>query len=345
VETFSFNNSTIKDVAARADVSIATVSRALNNPDTIKPETLKRIQNAITELNYRRNDQARSLKAKQSKLVGVLIPDILNPFFARIVRGVENFLNQNDFTAIICDSEEDSFKEERYISRLLEQRIEGLIFIPAHEKSIAANYMAKSKIPTVYIDRYISNEIDSVKCNNFSGISLLVAQFIKEGYTKIASIAGPLNTLPGRERYDAFLQVMKNNGLNVNKDYLKISDFSMEGGFKEAKALLSMKSPPEAIIVHNNTMAIGALRAIKQMGLKIPSQIAISAFDEVNLYDLMQPSLTIVIQPAEEMGKVAAKMLINRMSGKLAIPAQEIIFEPNLIVGESTINLRIHDDI
>jgi LacI family transcriptional regulator len=336
MDTYTSLNPTIRDVALKAKVSVATVSRALNEPDSLRPETLGKVQEAIEKLQYRRNDQARGLKAMQSLLVGIVIPDILNPFFARVVRGAEALLSQNEFTTIICDSEESPAREQKYLSRLLERRVQGLIFIPALEKCETVDRLSRSRLPVVYVDRYFSNDCDSVKGNNYSGISLLVTQLVQEGYRRIAAIAGPLDTLPGRERFDAFRRVAENHGLQSSPEMIRVSDFTIEGGYRSMMALLRSESPPEAVVVHNNTMAIGALRAIRELGLKIPGEIAISAFDEVSLAELVDPSLTIVVQPAEEMGRAAAKILIDRIAGGMSQPTQEIVFEPKLIVGGST---------
>ncbi len=327
---------TARDVAQKAGVSVATVSRALNNPQSLKSETLSRVERAIRALHYQRNDQARGLKANQSRLIGIMIPDILNPFFARIVRGAESLLGENGFTAIICDSEENAEREQRYLGRLLQRRVEGLIMIPSLEKSAVVGTLAKSGLPIVYVDRYFTRECDSVKGDSFSGISLLVGQLITAGYRRIAAICGPLTTLPGRERFDAFQQYLESHGLTILPEHIRVSDFSIEGGYREMIALMNAPVKPQAVVVHNNTMAIGALRAIREMGLRIPNDIAIAAFDEVNLADLVDPPLTVVVQPAEEMGRAAARMLVDRINGNVSLRVQEVVFEPRLIIGRSS---------
>ena len=186
------------------------------------------------------------------------------------------------------------------------------------------------------MDRYFSRECDSVKGDSFSGISLLVGQMITAGYSRIAAICGPLTTLPGHERFDAFQQYLGSHGLAALPEHVRVSDFSIEGGYREMMALMSTPEKPQAVVVHNNTMAIGALRAIRELGLRIPDDIAIAAFDEVNLADLVDPPLTVVVQPAEEMGRAAATMLVDRINGNVSLRVQEVVFEPRLIVGRSS---------
>jgi DNA-binding LacI/PurR family transcriptional regulator len=327
---------TIRDVAIKANVSVATVSRAINKPTALKPETLKKVHQAMKALGYTPNIIARSLKMKRSSMVGIIIPNILNIFFAQIIRGAEKVFSDFNLTTVIFDSEENSFKESRYLHEILERRFDGLIIVPSKENTEIPRIIKEKQFPVVFADRYFSNEYDSIKGNNFSGISLLVSHLVSRGYKKIGAIAGPLETLPGRERHTAFLESMSNHGLEVKDEYIKITNFSIEDGYRKMKNLLTLEDLPEAVVMANNFLGVGALRAIKEGGLKIPHDIAIAVFDEVYLADLTDPPLTVVVQPAEEIGKVAANMLIERINGDISTPPREIILEPMLIVRRST---------
>jgi LacI family transcriptional regulator len=328
---------TIRHVAKKANVSVATVSRAINSPESVRPETLRKVQSAIQSLGFSPNIIARSLKVKESRLIGIIIPDIMNPFFARIVRGAENVLSDHNLTAIICDSEENQLKEDRYLLNLFERRVDGLIIIPSKENSKIPQLIGKKTIPIIFVDRYFSNEYDSIKGNNFSGISLLVSHLVSRGYTRIGIINGPLETLPGRERAEAFLKALSLHGIGKINGYTESGDFTSEDGYRIMKNYLQLKKPPEAVVAANNFIGVGALRAIKEQGLKVPDDIGIVVFDEVHLADLADPPLTVVVQPAEEMGKRAALLLIERIQGQNSVPHREIVFEPLLIVRESTV--------
>jgi DNA-binding LacI/PurR family transcriptional regulator len=327
---------TMRDVAIKAKVSVATVSRAINKPNTVKPETLKKVHQAMKALEYTPNIIARSLKIKRSSMVGIIVPNILNIFFAQIIRGAEKVFSDYNLTTVIFDSEENSFKENKYLHEILERRFDGLIIVPSKENTKIPRIIKEKQFPVVFADRYFSNEYDSIKGNNFSGISLLVSHLVSRGYKKIGNIAGPLETLPGRERHTAFLESMSNHGLEVRDEYIKITNFSIEDGYRKMKNLLTLEDLPEAVVMANNFLGVGALRAIKEGGLKIPHDIAIAVFDEVYLADLTDPPLTVVVQPAEEIGKVAANMLIERINGDISTPPREIILEPMLIVRRST---------
>ncbi len=327
---------TMRNVAKIAKVSVATVSRAINMPEMLKSETLQKVRKAIRTLAYSPNSIARSLKINKSCLVGIIIPDILNPFFAKIVRSAQTILNDYNFTAIICDTEENSKKEDKFLCNLFEKRVDGLIVIPSKEDSKMPNLILEKGIPTVFVDRYFSNAFDSIKGNNYSGIALLVSHLTTRGYKKIGIINGPMETLPGRERYDAFLKALSIHKLDKINDYIKTSDWTIEDGYRLMKEIISLKSLPDGIVITSNLLSVGALRAIKEKGLKIPDDIGIAVFDEVYLADLANPPLTVVVQPAEEMGKEAARILIERISGNTSMPKREIVFEPRLIIREST---------
>jgi DNA-binding LacI/PurR family transcriptional regulator len=327
---------TIRDVAIKANVSVATVSRALNKPNSLKPSTLEKVQKAMKVLEYTPNIIARSLKTKRSSMVGIIIPNILNLFFAQIVRGAERVLSEYGYFSVIFDSEEDSLKENRYLHEILERRFDGLIIVPSKENTEIPVIIKEKPFPVVFADRYFSKEYDSIKGNNYSGIYSLVSHLISRGYKKIGTITGPPETLPGRERHCAFIQSMSNHGLEVKEEYIKIGDFSIEDGYRKMKEIMNLEDLPEAVVMANNFLGVGALRAIKERGLKVPQDIAMVVFDEVYLADLADPPLTVVVQPAEEIGKIAANILIERINGDVSTPPREVILEPVLIVRGST---------
>ncbi len=327
---------TIKDVAREAGVSIATVSRALNSPDLLTPSTRKKVELAVKRLGYERNLIASSLKSRKSTLIGFIVADIQNPFFVRIIKSAERLLAGEGYTTIICDSEEDPEKEIAYIKDLFSRRIDGLIVIPSIEHNPIIQALKRRDVATVFVDRYLSDDFDCIKSNNYAGMSLLISHLVERGYTDIALIAGPLGTLSGRERYEAYLNIMRRYHLPVRESWVQISDFSLEGGYEAAQDLLADARRPETIIASNNLTGIGALRAIHYAGLSVPDDIGLVIFDEVMLGDVTRPPLTVVVQPAEEMGMEAAKLLIGRMKGTMKTPPQLIVHEPKLVVRRST---------
>lgn len=227
---------TINEIAKEANVSIATVSRAINAPETVSALTLNRIQNAIEKMGYAPNKIARSLKSQASKTVGLITSDIINPFLVKIIKGAEKKLFDAGYTPIICDSEENIKKENRYLRDLIERRIDGLILIPVLERLTAPPII--KNIPTVFVDRSLSSACDCVKGNNYSGISLLVNHLYGKGHRNIAFIGGPETSLVGKERNDAFTKITGELGLAIPKDFVINSDFTVSGGYETTCDLL-----------------------------------------------------------------------------------------------------------
>jgi DNA-binding LacI/PurR family transcriptional regulator len=323
---------TVHDVAKLAGVSSATVSRAVNTPAVVSPETLDRITRAIAKLGYAPNRIARSLKARASDTVGVIIPDITNPFLVKIVKGVEKTLSAAGYTPILCDTEESSDKEERYLTDLMERRIDGVVLVPAMDSRAAVRILKKRGLPAVFVDRSISPDFDCVKSNNISGLSLLVSHLIQLGRTSIRMIGGPQATVVGRERNDAFRMLMDRYQLARDETSLVPGDFTIEGGYRLAVEMLKERPLPQAIISANNLMGIGALKAIREAGLKLPSDLDLVVFDELgDMGELLDPPLTFVRQPALEMGAQAATLLLERMRGNATRAPRSVIFEPVLV--------------
>ncbi len=330
------SSSTIRDVAEIAGVSLATVSRAMNSPKHLSPETLKRVTAAIHSVGYRPNFVARSLKSRKSRLVGLIVSDILNPFFVGIVKSAERLLTQEGYTAIICDSEENSGRELHYLNDLASRRIDGLLMIPALEHNVLPRTLKHLNIPTVFVDRYLSGEYDCIKTDNAAGISLLVSHLVANGYRSIAFISGPVGTLPGRERSEAFRRELQLHGLPIREERMQFCDFSVAGGYAATEKILRLQEIPEAIVASNNLTGIGALKAIAMAGLQIPRDIGLVVFDDFLMSDLTNPPLTVVTQPAELIGEEAARLLVRLLKEGRSGAPELIMHTPKLVVRRST---------
>jgi LacI family transcriptional regulator, galactose operon repressor len=327
---------TIRDIAELAQVSLATVSRAINRPKDLKPETLRRVSDVITRVGYRPNRIASSLKSRKTHTVGVIVSDILNPFFVGIVKSAERRFSAADYTAIICDSEENPERELHYLNELLARRIDGLVMIPALEHNVLPRVLKQLNVPAVFVDRSLSSEHDCIKTDNHSGISLLVNHLVARGYRRIAFVCGPAATLPGRERFESFKTELALHNLAFNADLVSFCDFSVMGGYESTKELLGRNPRPQAIIASNNLTGMGALKAITDSSLAIPDDIALVVFDDFLMSDLTNPPLTVVAQPADLIGEEAANILIRRMMTGDHISPQLILHTPKLVVRKST---------
>ncbi len=330
------NRYTIRDIAKMANVSLATVSRAINNPNELKPETLGKINQVIRQVGYRPNRIASSLKSQKSRMVGIIVSDILNPFFVGIVKSAEKRLTESSYTAIICDSEEDPNRELHYLNDLMSHRIDGLIMIPALEHNVLPQVLKQLNVPAVFVDRYLSSDYDCIKTDNHAGVSLLVNHLVARGYRSIGFISGPLSTLPGRERLEALTTELGLHNLPLKDEHVSFCDYSVQGGYRSARELLEKPSRPDAIIASNNLTGIGALKAAADSGCRIPDDIALVVFDDFLMSDITNPPLTVVSQPADMIGEDAANVLIQRMTGTGSLSPRLIMHTPRLIVRAST---------
>jgi LacI family transcriptional regulator len=320
---------TIKDVAAAAGVSVASVSRAMNAPGTVSPETLERIQSVIRELGYAPNKIARSLKVQTSKSVAVIVPDISNPFHLKVIKGAESVLAAAGYTLFIMDTEESPEKESRSLRDLLDRQIDGLVYIPVLINKKMPRILVEHRIPLVFVDRFLGTEHDCVRGNNFSGISLLISHLISKGRRRIALIGGSDESLIGRERNQAFHTLTHQFRLDEDPALTRTGPFTVEGGYRMARELIEANLAIDGIVVASNLLGIGVLKAFRDLGGQLAGSIDLAVFDEVG--DLVDPPVTHVRQQAHEIGAQATRFLLERIGGA-AGPARMVMFEPHLLV-------------
>lgn len=326
---------TMKDVARRAGVSTATVSRVLSGGAPVSAELRERVQAAIDALDFLPSHVARSLRTRTSRIIGVIVSDIRNPFFTSLVRGIEDVAHANGYSLILCNSDEDPAKEELYVNVLAGEKVAGAIIVPIRSDSRAYDKQVESGLPVVTVDRCLDHlETDTVMLDNAHGAYLGVSHIISRGCTRIALIAGPLHTTTGQERLEGYLQALAKHGVPVDNDLIKIGDYKRVSGYNLARELLDMACPPTAIFVANNMMTLGALQAIHDKGLRIPEDMALVGFGDMPWADLLHPPLTAVAQPTYELGCAAANVLLRRMADRNS-PIVHMRLDPVLIVRES----------
>jgi len=327
---------TMKDVAKLAGVSVATVSRVLNNKPNVSPELRSKVLEAVEELNYRRDRVARSLRAKTSLIIGLIISDIRNPFFTSVVRGVEDVAYDHGYTLLLCNSDEDPAKERLYIDIMLAERVAGVIISPVAEVDNYSSVLLHAGVPVVAMDRRMRDlEVDTVVVNNVEGVYQAVCYLIEQGHRRIGFIGGPTRTTTGRERQEGYQKALAEHGLGLEQVLVKIGDFKQDSGYQMACQLLEMDDPPTAIFTANNLMTLGALNAIHEKKLSIPQEVAIVGFDDMSWAQSLAPPLTAVAQPTYELGRTAADLLLRRI-GDPNRPTEQICLEANLVVRESS---------
>ncbi len=325
------------DVARRAKVNISTVSRTINQTGKIGAETQARVQKAMHELGYKPNRVARRLRTQEGSthLLGLIIPNIQNIFFADLARGVEDVAYKNNFALLLCNYDEDEAKERFYLEVMQSESVDGIIIPPIHQTDPAVLQVVRNGTPVVCVDRSLSSgNLDKVEVDNHSGALKAVEHIIARGHRRIGVIAGPIDSSTGRERLRGCKDAHAQAGITLKTELIRFGDFKQASGRTHAHDLLSLADPPTALFVCNGLMMAGALEAIAARGLKIPRQVAIVGFDELTLADVFNPPLTVVRQPAYEVGKCAAELLLKRIEDPKR-PASSLKLLPELIIRKS----------
>ncbi len=332
--------SSLKEVAARAQVSTATVSHVVNKTAYVSPTRRERVLKAMRQLNYHPNALARSLKTNKSKTVGMIIPDIANPFFPMVVRGAEDALRHEGYTLILGNSDGDLDKEELYYSTFQSKRVDGILLIVSPTSS-PPEYLRRhdhSATPIVYVDRFHSRlRGDVVMADNISGSYEAVCHLVDSGHRRIGIITGPLELTNARLRLEGYERALREHQLPVTDQLIRVGKFDVQSGYEETKELLKLAEPPTAVFVSNALMTLGFLRALNEAGMRCPRDIALVSFDDMDWFDFSQPRISAVAQPAYELGAKAAELLVRRIASKLSGPTSHRVLPTKLIIRDSSL--------
>ncbi len=302
---------TMRDVARLARVSVTTVSSTVNGRGGVSAELTQRVEDAIATLDYHPNEVARGLKVNRTFTIGIILPDVSNLFFNDILGGVESEARRNGYSVILCDSSEDPVQEQELLTVLIRRRVDGIL-LASTQASLAESRLAMRRPPIVCFDRDPGGfEGPAVVVDNVRASYEATRHLIQLGHQHIAIIAGPETTLTGRERLEGFRMALQEAHLPLPEVYIRPGGFSMEGAHREALEVLHLSNPPTAILVCNNRMTLGLMRALRDLGLKCPQDVSVVGFDDFDWSDLFSPRLTTIVQPSYEMGKQATKMLVQ----------------------------------
>ncbi len=325
----------IKDVARRAGVSSATVSRVLSNHPHVSPETREKVLRAIEELGYRPSRVARSLRAQRSRIIGLIISDIQNPFFTALVRAVEDVAYEHDYAIFLGNSDEDIEKEGLYVEVMRAEHVAGVVISPTQEDYSPAQHLVALGIPVVTIDRAVRGlAVDSVLVDNVGAAYTLVDHIIKDGHTRVAAVVGIPEATTGRERFEGYRRALEDNGLPLDERLVRRGLPKEHVGYEMTRELLHLPQPPTALFTGNNLLTLGALRAIREAGLHIPDDIALVAFDELDWMPLFEPALTVAAQPTYELGRQATELLLKRIGGWDEAP-RKVVLTPTIHIRRS----------
>lgn len=335
---------TIKEVAEKARVSITTVSHVINQTRFVSEELSDRVYSAMRELDYQPNILARSLRSGRTKTIGLVIPDISNLFFAEISRKIEDKGFELGYNVILCNTDEDISKEQRYINVLISKQVDGIIFFSTCGSSGITKNLIESELPLVVADREtVGIDADVVLIDNEKGGFEATRYLISLGHKKVACISGPSLITPSAQRVAGYMEALREADIPFNEAFLRMGNFRFEGGKAEMIKLLTLPNPPTAVFVCNDMMAVGAILAINSSGKRVPGDFSIVGFDNTTLSNFIYPPLTTVSQPIREMADLIVELLIekinikeNQKRDKELLPVyKKIVLDTKLVIRES----------
>ncbi|MCP4142569.1 MAG: LacI family transcriptional regulator [Chloroflexi bacterium] len=327
---------TIRDVAKLAGVAPITVSRVINDSSYVKLDTRERVEAAIEELGYVPNMLGQSLRFKQTMTLAVIITDITNPFWTTVTRGVEDVAQEHGYLTILCNTDESENKQEQYLQMLLRRRIDGILLVSASNDAKPVELVKKQKIPLVLMDRNVENvDVDIVRSDTEEGAYKLTNHLLSLGHRKITMLAGPRDIFTSVDRTKGFCRAFEEVGIEISNEQIIWGEFTKEAGYLMAQQALQNDILPTALFAANNFVAVGALQALQEKDIRVPEQIAIVAVDDIPPAYTINPFLTVAKQPAREMGKQAAQLLLNRVEGTMDAPCQEIVLPVQMIIRAS----------
>ncbi|WP_324670313.1 LacI family DNA-binding transcriptional regulator [Geochorda subterranea] len=326
---------TIRDVAARARVSKATVSYVLNGRPGVSARTRQRVLEVMEELGYRPNTVARSLASRKTQTLGLVIPDISDMFYAHIIRGVESAANERDYILNLCTTRSDPRREREVVDSLMSGRVDGVILMTY---SLDHAYLEKLRAtgrPFVLLDDPDAGpSLHAVSVDNSEAGFKAAEYLISLGHRKIAFIHGSPRSRDTWYRFSGFRRALQASGVALREEYVRVGDFTRDGGFKAASELMSLPDPPTAILAANDQMAIGALEAITRSGRRVPEDVSLMGVDDIEAASMIRPPLTTIRQPTYEMGRQAVDLLVRLIGGEELEP-RHILLPVTLVVRES----------
>lgn len=327
---------TIKDISKKAGVSYATVSRALNNLPEVNEDTKKRIIKIANEMGYQPNAIAQGLVKSETKTIGLMIPDITNPFFPEVAIGVEEAASKAGYTVFLINTNWDEERELNSFKVLFQKQIDGLIIAPSSENVSHLEKILNKEFKITFIGRNLDYKgSTSIIINNVIGSWMAVKHLINKGHKNIAFLGGQKELSMNQERLKGYKNALKDYGLEINEELIKFDNLKREGGYHLTRRLIESGLKFSAVVTANDLLALGAIQAIKENGLSIPSDVAVIGFDDIELASLPEIQLSTVAQPKYEMGRLAFETLLKQIKGE-SNATKKVFLEPELIIRSTT---------
>lgn len=331
--------STLKEVAEKANISITTVSRVINEPEKVKPKTRERVQSAMEALQFQPNRVAQRLRGTKgkSKLLGLIIPEIQNQFYSSIVRGIEDIAYDKNYAVILCNSDENPDKEKFYLETLRSENVDGIILPPVYHNSEVIDELIRSGIPLICFDRKLQgHHVDTVVIDNEKGGYIATSHLLEQGHKRIAVLTSSVPLSSFEDRLAGYRRALEEAWLKWDPSLVVKGDHtSPEDGKRLTEAFLKWEIPPTALLIMNNQLTLGAVEALNEGQVVIPDQISVIGFDDLPWTKAISPPLTVMKQPGYEIGRQVAELFFERIQNP-AGERVEIVMEPELVVRRST---------
>lgn len=320
----------MKQIAAEAGVSLATVSRVLNDNPSVHPDLRKRVMDVVRRYDYEPNVNARSLHSRKTGLIALVIPDISNPFFPGIAKAAEEVANLHGYNMILCNTDGKLHKEESYFSLVRRRQVDGMIFLPVSNKTEHVKSLVR-RVPVVTLDRQAEG-IACVRTDNEHGGYLVTRHLVSVGHTRIACIAASWDP-----KVKGYHRALIDAGITPDPDlFVEVTQMHARNpGYEGTRQLLAQDYPPTAIMAASDVMAAGVYMALEENGLRVSQDVAVTGYDNTMLATTMRPALTTVAQPNEELGRLSAQMLLDAIDGRCP-EIRTVVLEPRLVVRDST---------
>ncbi|WP_330654987.1 LacI family DNA-binding transcriptional regulator [Diplocloster agilis] len=337
-------SSTLKEIAEKLNVSVSTVSRAVNQKEYVKEETRERVLRALEEYNYVPNEIARSLKMKSTKTIGIVVPDICETLFGMIIKGIDQAVSPKGYSIIVSDTNENKKNEEKYLNLLYQKRVDALVLATVDLRETKASEYIKSGIPVIFIDNIpaLDVPVESVTIDNAKASKMVVEYLIGNGHRNIAVIGGSADETTGYERISGYRDTLKEHGIEVDEQLIRYGMYKEDDGFRCMQEFLDNRGRRafSAVYVTSEMMTFGAMKAIRQYGLRIPEDISIVGFDVHDKAGLVYPSITTIREPEVLIGTKVGELLLERL-GKAGEDMSrletdnKVLLEPELQIGQS----------
>jgi LacI family transcriptional regulator len=333
---------TIKDVAREAGVSLGTASQALRGRSSVRETTRRRVVAVAARLRYRPSAVARGLVTRRTDTIGLLVSDITHSFFIRAVRTIEAIAQEHGFTVMLCNTDEDPAREAEYLRVLAERRVDGIILATSAATPTAFREVRRQAVPLVFFDRKVPGvPASSVTVDGVAGGRLAARHLLGLGHRRIAIIHGPLACAYGVGRLQGYREALHEAGVRPVPALMRQGNFKADSGYALARELLGLVRKPTALFCTNTLLTLGALQAVQERGIRIPEELSLIGYDDVEWCALMHPPLTVVAQPVHDVGQEAMRLLLEQIGSARTRRPQHVILKPELIVRDSCAPLRV----